>query len=372
MTVRAVAGRTVAVVCTAAILGLVGSSCIGPRSGPESLPSPPKGSDDGAVSSPSNSEIGELDASVAAGGASFPDAFYQAVGTDFNALAGRELVSYAKSGSSDGRQQLAAGTLDLGGSDSLPKPTETWPSPPLLFPTVAAPITVSYNLDGVDGLRLDQETLARIFQADITQWDDPAIAATNPGVDLPSHRITVVHRSDGSGTTNNFTTYMAKAAPGVWTLGSGDTVNWPEGTQGAEKNSGVAAVISQTAGSIGYVDLSDAVKADLDLASIRNRDGRFVGPTAKGTASAVDNAEIADDLSYDPLDAPGVDTYPITAPTYLLVLADQPNADIAATIRTYLRYLLSTGQDQALPLGYVPLSDELRERAYNQVDRIRG
>jgi len=355
------------VLVAVACVGLLATGC---SSGPDLDGATLTTSDSGGPTAPSDADISALTARVSGGGASFPDAFYQAVATDFNAIAGMELVTYAKSGSSDGRQQLAAGTLDLGGSDSLPKPTETWPSPLLLFPTVAAPITVSYNVDGVEDLRLSQDVLARIFQTEITRWDDPAIAADNPDADLPDERITVVHRSDGSGTTNNFTSYMAKAAPGVWTLGAGDTVNWSMTTQGAEKNSGVASVIRQTEGAIGYVDLADSVKADLDLASIRNRDGRFVGPTADGTASAVAHAEIADDLSYDPLDAPGADSYPITAPTYLLVLQSQSNPSIADTVRTYLRYLLTTGQDEALPLGYVPLSDELRSRAYDQVERM--
>ena len=355
------------VLVAVACVGLVTTGC---SSGPDIDGATPTTSEARGPAAPSNADISALTAKVSGGGASFPDAFYQAVATDFNAIAGHELVTYAKSGSSDGRQQLAAGTLDLGGSDSLPKPTETWPSQLLLFPTVAAPITVSYNIDGVEDLRLSQDTLAGIFQTKITRWDDPEIRSDNPDADLPDERITVVHRSDGSGTTNNFTSYLTEAAPEVWTLGAGDTVNWSMTTQGAEKNSGVASVIGQTEGAIGYVDLADAVKADLDLASIRNRDGRFVGPTADGTASAVAHAEIADDLSYDPLDAPGAGTYPITAPTYLMVLEDQPGPDTADTVRTYLRYVLTTGQDEALPLGYVPLSDELRRRAYDQVDQI--
>lgn len=311
-----------------------------------------------------------LTSRVSGGGASFPDAFYQAVDSDFNEIAGTELVTYAKSGSSDGRQQLAAGTLDLAGSDSLPKPTEAWSSPLLFFPTVAAPITVSYHLDGVEELRLRPDTIAGIFGARITTWDDPAIEADNPDADLPPTRITVVHRSDGSGTTNNFTSYLSKAAPSTWELGAGDSVNWPASTQGAEKNSGVAAVIGQTDGSIGYVDLSDAIKADLAFALVRNREGRFMAPTADGTASAVSHAVVAEDLTYDPLDAPGKDTYPITAPTYLLVLQGQSDPSRTETLRTYLRYVLTTGQDQARALGYVGLSPELRDKAYGQIERI--
>lgn len=321
---------------------------------------------------PSDSEIKALTAKVSGGGASFPDAFYQAVNTDFNGLAGSELVTYAKSGSSDGRKQLASGTLDYAGSDSLPKPEETWSSTLLFFPTVAAPITVSYNLEGVDTLQLSPDTVAKIFQGEITTWDDAAIKADNPDAKLPSTAITVVHRSDGSGTTNNFTKYLKSAAPTTWKLDSGDTVNWPASTQGAEKNSGVAAVIGQTAGSIGYVDLADAVKAKLTFASIKNADGEFVGPTAKATAEAVANAEVAADLTYNPLNASGKGSYAITAPTYILVLQTQADAAKATTLKTYLQYVLTTGQEQAATLGYVALPTELQQKAYDQIEKIGG
>jgi phosphate transport system substrate-binding protein len=321
---------------------------------------------------PSDSTIKALTAKIAGGGASFPDAFYQAVNTDFNGVATKELVTYAKSGSSDGRKQLAAGTLDFAGSDSLPKPEEKFPTPILFFPTVAAPITVSYNLDGVTKLQLSPDTIAKIFQAEITQWDDAAIKADNPGATLPATKITVVHRSDGSGTTSNFTKYLKAAAPTTWKLDSGDTVNWPAGTQGAEKNSGVAALIGQTAGAVGYVDLADAIKAKLTFASIKNSSGNFVAPTAAGVTSAVENAKVNPDLTYNPLNAPGADSYPITAPTYILVYATQTDAAKATTLKTYLQYVLTTGQTQAQPLGYVALPAELQQQAVDQIAKITG
>ncbi len=363
--------RLLAVIVVA--VGLVATACGGSE---ESGSSADDGSSttSGAAgpAAPSNADIEALTAKVAGGGASFPDAFYQAVDADFNGVAGSELVTYAKSGSSDGRKQLSSGTLDVAGSDSLPKPEETFPSQVLFFPTVAAPITVSYNLAGVDDLRLSADTVAGIFGGRITSWDDPAIEADNPDATLPATKITVVHRSDGSGTTNNFTKYLTAAAPDTWTLGSGDTVNWPAATQGAEKNSGVAALIGQTDGSVGYVDLADAIKADLTFASIKNAAGSFVAPSAAATEAAVANADVAEDLTYNPLNAPGADSYPITAPTYLLVTRTQSDAARAATLKTYLRYLLTTGQAQARKLGFVGLPDDLRQKAYDQVEEIGG
>lgn len=321
---------------------------------------------------PTDAEIKALTASIAGGGASFPDAFYQAVNTDFNGIAGSERVTYAKSGSSDGRSQLAAGTVDFAGSDSLPKDTETFPSTVLFFPTVAAPITVSFNLDGVTDLKLSPDTLAGIFQAEITTWDDEKIKADNPDADLPSTAITVVRRSDGSGTTNNFTKFLKAAAPDTWKLDSGDEVNWPASTQGAEKNSGVAEVIKQTAGAIGYVDLADAGKAGLTFADIENAEGEFVKPSAASVQAALSNAEVAENLTYNPLNAKGKGAYPITAPTFILVLETQSDAAKAETLKTYLKYVLTTGQAEAAATGYVALPEDLATKAVAQVDKIAG
>ncbi len=323
-----------------------------------------------AGEAPTDASIKALTASVSGGGASFPDSFYQAVNTDFNDVAGTERVTYAKSGSSDGRSQLSAGTVDFAGSDSLPKDGEVFPSTVLFFPTVAAPITVSFNLDGVTELQLSPDVIAGIFQAEITTWNDPKIAADNPDAELPATAITVVHRSDGSGTTNNFTKYLTAASPSVWTLGSGDEVNWPESTQGAEKNSGVAELIKQTAGAIGYVDLADAGKAGLSLASIQNSSGNFIAPSVEGVQAALEDATIEPNLTYNPLNGSGAKDYPITAPTFLLVLDKQADAAKATTIRTYLQYVLTTGQAQAAETGYVALPSSLAEKAIAQIDKI--
>lgn len=328
----------------------------------------------GAVAgTPTAEQIKALTAKIAGGGASFPDAFYQAVNTDFNGDAGKELVTYAKSGSSDGRKQLGQQTVTFAGSDSTAKPDETFAGGPILyFPTVAAPITVSYNLAGVTGLKLSADVLAGIMLGQIATWNDPKIAAENEGATLPATPIVVVHRSDGSGTTNNFTKYLVAAAPETWTLGSGDTVNWPANSQGAEKNSGVAQVIKQTAGAIGYVDLSDAAKAGLSLASLKNSSGNFVAPSVAGVQAALESAEIKPDLTYNPLNAPGAEAYPLTAPTWILTYASYPDAATVATLTTYLKYVLTTGQEQAQATGYVGIPSSLQTQALAQVDTIKA
>ena len=241
----------------------------------------------------------------------------------------------------------------------------------LYFPTVAAPITVSYNLEGVDELNLSPDVLAGIFQADITNWNDAKIAADNPGATLPDQAITVAHRSDGSGTTTNFTKYLDAAAPDTWTLGSGDTVEWPGSTQAGNGNNGVAQIITQTNGAIGYVDLSDAKASGLAFANIQNKDGEFVAPTLEGASAALAGAEIKDDLTYNPLNAAGAEAYPITAPTYLLVYVNQPNAEIGNALKGWINYLLTDGQALAADVDFAQLPASLQEKAVAQLDEIK-
>ena len=152
---------------------------------------------------------------------------------------------------------------------------------------MAGPIAVAYNLKGVDKLNLSADTIAKIFQAQITTWNDPAIKADNPGVTLPSTKITVVHRSDGSGTTSNFTKFLVAAAPTRWKLDAGETVNWPGSTQGGEKSTGVTAIIKGTDGAVGYVDLADAAKENLDVAAVKGSGSDFVKPTPDAASKAL-------------------------------------------------------------------------------------
>ncbi len=354
------------------IVALFAVACGGESSTSDSTTTAPGGSGSEVAGAPTDTDIKALTAKIAGGGASFPDAFYQAVNTDFNGVAGKELVTYAKSGSSDGHKQLGQQTLTFAGSDSVAKDGETFAGGEILyFPTVAAPITISYNLTGfTEKLQLSADTIAGIFEAKIATWNAPEIAADNPGVELPGTPIVVVHRSDGSGTTNNFTKYLKAAAPDTWTLDSGDTVNWPANTQGAEKNSGVAQLIKQTNGAVGYVDLADAAKAGLPFASVKNSAGNFVAPSAASVQAALESAEVKPDLTYNPLNAPGDQAYPITAPTWILTYVKYTDPAIVSSLQTYLRYVLTTGQAEAASVGYVGVPASLQEQAIAQVDKI--
>jgi len=318
-------------------------------------------------------DYASLSGTLNGSGSSFQDALQQTVKGEFEKEATGVTVNYAKSGSSAGKADLAGNTVQFAGTDSLIKDADL-PSftggEVLYFPIAAAPITVSYNLPEVEALQLSADVIAGIFQGEITSWDDAKIAADNPDATLPATPIAVVHRSDGSGTTSNFTKYLKKAAPSVWKLDSGDTVNWPATTQGAEKNSGVAAIISSTPGAVGYVDLADSVSAKLQRANVKNSAGSYAEPKLPGASAAMAGAEVAENLTFDPLNAEGEDAYPITSPTWVIVYKTQADATVADALKGYLNFMLTKGQELAPSVGYAPLPAELQEQAIAQLDEI--
>ena len=279
-------------------------------------------------------------------------------------------INYGGGGSGKGQTDLLNHLVDFAGTDSLPKNASAYTGGILYFPTVAAPITLSYNLSGVSSLTLSPTSIAKIFLGQIKSWNDPAIAADNPGVSLPSTSITPVHRSDGSGTTSNFTKYLSKAVPAVWTLGHGNTVAWPGG-QAASGNPGVASVIKQTSGAIGYVDFSTAKASGLTVASVKNSTGQAVAPSLAGASAAVGAATIAADLTYDPTDASAPSAYPITSPTWIIVYKTQTDATKTAILKAFLQYLLTTAQTTVAGQdNYAPLPQSLDQMALAQLNQL--
>ena len=324
----------------------------------------------GATTTPP-SEFASLSGTLKASGATFPDAFYQKALDGFATVAPDVDITYNAVGSGQGKKDFAAGLTDFGASDSLVKDTDGPVKGTYLYvPTVAAPITVSYNLSGVAKLQLSPDTLAKIFATTIKKWNDPAIVADNAGVTLPDKAITVVHRSDGSGTTGNFTKYLVAAGGASWTLGTGDTVAWPATTQGGEKNTGVAQLIKQSDGAIGYVDFADAKAAGLVFASIKNKDGQYVAASLDGATAAVAGATVADDLTYNPLNAPGATSYPITAPTYLLLKPTYTDAAKGKLVKGFVKWLLTDGQELAAGVNYSKLPAALQTKALAQLDKL--
>jgi phosphate transport system substrate-binding protein len=316
-------------------------------------------------------------ATVNGAGSSFQKAFDEAIIAKFQDANSKITVTYNPVGSGSGKSLLQTKNVDFAGTDSLPKAADLGKyqgGALLYFPTVAAPITISYHLGSVSKLRLSGTTLAKIFSLKVKKWDDPAIAADNPGVSLPSTAITVARREDGSGTTTNFTKFLDQVDPTDWTLGSGDTVEWaslPGTTRGGTKNGGVAQIVKQTDGAIGYVDLADATAAKLQIASVQNKSGSFVEPTVTSAAAAVANAKLNADLSYDPVNASGADAYPITSPTWIIAYEKQTSNAVGTALKTFLQFIYADGETLAPTVGYAALPSSFVQKATAQLSKLQ-
>ena len=283
-------------------------------------------------------------------------------------------INYGAGGSGKGRQDLADMVTDYAGSDAPFKDADLGKikgGEILYFPVMLGAITVSYNVDGVDKLQLSGETLGKIFQRDIKKWNDAAIAADNPGVKLPATDIVVAHRSDGSGTTENFTKYLDMASNGAWKLKSGSTVEWPADTQAGNGNAGVAQIVKATKGAIGYVDLSDAKASGLKYAALKNKAGKYVEPTTESTSAAGDGIEVKDNLTFWALDAGGDASYPITAQSWVIVYAKQTDKAKGEAVKKFIKYLVTDGQALLPEIDFAPLPQGLRDKAVAQLDRIQ-
>jgi phosphate transport system substrate-binding protein len=275
-------------------------------------------------------------------------------------------------GSGKGQTDLQANLVDFAGTDVAPAAADASKyqgGATLLFPTVAGPITLSYNLSGVTKLKLDGETTAKIFLGQITKWNDPAITALNSGVNLPDADIVPIHRSEPSGTTANFATFLKKAAPTIFTGTADKNFVFPGGKSDTG-NGGVVNDIKATPNSIGYADYSDAKAAALTFASVKNVDGKFVDASLDGATAAVAGATINADLSYDPLFATGAKAYPITSPTYLLVYKNQTDAAKGNALKSFLGFIYGDGQQIASTIDYAPLSSDLLSKSKAQLSDL--
>ena len=325
----------------------------------------------------STAPVVKLAATLNSSGATFPKAFYEEAIAAFMEKNKDVTINYAGGGSGKGRQDLADQVTDFAGSDGIVKDADK-PGYKggefLYFPTVVAPITVSFNVDGVDKLNLSPTIVAKIFQAEITKWNDPGIAAENAGAKLPDQAIVVAHRSDGSGTTENFTKFLDAAVgskgDGTWKLKAGSTVEWPASTQGADGNGGVAKVVKDTKGAVGYVDYSDAKAAGLKFASIKNAAGKFVAPTLEGASAGAEGAEVKADLTYFAGWAKGDNAYPIAAQTWILVYKKQTDKAKGQATKAFLEYLYADGQALAPKIDFAPLPKPLLEKAKAQLAMI--
>jgi phosphate transport system substrate-binding protein len=279
-------------------------------------------------------------------------------------------VNFNGVGSGAGVADLQTATVDFAGSDPALKAEDKkgMKGAVLQFPVAFGAITVSYNLPGVkSGLKLDGPTLANIFSGKIKTWNDPAIKALNSGTSLPSTAITVVHRSDSSGTTAGFTTYLSDVSPS-WksSIGSDKDVKWPVGT-GAAKNSGVAAAVKQTQGAVGYVEQAYALENNFTYAAIKNGSS-YVLPTIDNTSAAANGIQVPSDLGISTINSSGAGAYPIVSQTFLDVYKDpckdgKESTSTAKALKSFLGYAFGAGQ-QTLGSGgdklpYAPLPSAL-------------
>ena len=321
------------------------------------------------------SKFSGVTATLKGSGSTFQAPFDNASISALKAVLPSISISYGGGGSGQGKTDLSNQVVDFAGTDSLVKDADKGGYKGgafLYFPTVAAPITVSYNLSGVTGLKLDGPTIAKIYTGKITTWNDPAIAALNSGTTLPSDPITVCARAEASGTTSNFTKFLnssdptdfATAAtdqPTVWTLSS---------IQKAQGNGGVAACVKGKAGAVGYVDFSDAKQQNLTFAEVKNKNGEFVTASLDGAQKALAGATVAADLTYDPINAAGAGAYPITSPTWIIVYKTQTDANKSKALKALLTFIETDGQQLASASNYTALPTDLAAKALAQVDQI--
>ena len=272
-------------------------------------------------------------------------------------------VNYQSIGSGGGIAQIQAATVDFGASDKPLSGADLAKFGLGQFPVVIGGIVPVFNVPGVaaGALNLDGPTLANIFMGKVAKWNDPAIAALNPGLQLPDVKITVVHRSDSSGTPFNFTNYLSKVSP-EWksAVGEGTSVQWPAGI-GGKGNEGVAAYVKQIRGGVGYVEYAYALQNKLAHASLKNASGRFIQPDDKAFSAAAATADwkSAKDFNLIMTNAPGADAWPITATTWAIMYKHPKKAASSKAALDFFKWSFHNGQPQATQLDYVPLPESL-------------
>ena len=281
---------------------------------------------------------------------------------DYNKATGNQ-VNYQSIGSGGGIAQIKAKTVDFGSSDAPMKPAELAQFGLGQFPSVIGGVVPIVNLKGIapGAIRFTGPLLADIFLGKVNNWNDPAIAAINPGVPLPDRRITVVHRSDGSGTTFNWVNYLSKVSP-VWKakVGEGTSVKWPAGV-GGKGNEGVAAYTKQIPGAIGYVELSYALVNKLVYGAVKNKSGKFITPSIASFQAAAASADWANSKDFHLVmtDAPGADAYPIAATNFIIMYKKPKDVSRARQAREFFKWVYANGDAAATSLGYVPLPPAL-------------
>jgi phosphate transport system substrate-binding protein len=322
----------------------------------------------------------EVDVAVAADsitlqgtGATFPAPLYQKWFSEYNKLHPEVQVNYQALGSGAGVKQFQQGLVNFGASDAAMTDDEikAVKDGVVLLPMTAGSIVLSYNVpDGPTPLKLSREAYLGIFLGKIKSWDDPAIAKANPGAKLPSTPITVVTRSDGSGTTFVFTTHLSAISP-EWKAGpgAGKSVNFPVGVAG-KGNPGVTALIKQTPGAIGYVEYGYALQTRMPMAVLENHDGKYIAASLATGQNALATAQLPENLRVWIPDPQGAEAYPIVTYTWLLCYKKYQDPKIAETMKALVTYGLGEGQKDSEAMGYIPLPSKVVDKVKKAADQI--
>jgi phosphate transport system substrate-binding protein len=306
-------------------------------------------------------------------GATFPYPIYSKWFDEYAKVDPSVRFNYQSIGSGGGQKQITAQTVDFGASDG-PMSDENLAKTPgkiLHLPTVAGADVITYNLPGNPKLKLNSDAIVNLFLGNITKWNDPKIAALNPGVDLPDLPVIVVHRSDGSGTTYIFTDYLSSISP-VWadSVGKGTSVKWPVGI-GGKGNEGVAGQVKQLSGAVGYVELIYAKQNKMPYADVKNAAGNFITPSLDSVTAALATAKIPDDFRFSMVNAPGDKAYPISGATWLLVYERQKDAAKGKKLVEFLNWALTKGEGMASSLDYASLPESVQQRVLERIKIIK-
>jgi len=348
-------------------MGLTMSACT-PKSPDVATPT------DGAAAPAAPSGGGSI--SLSGAGASFPAPLYQRWFADYNKANPGTQISYQSVGSGAGIEQFLAGTVDFGATDAPLKPEERakfkakYNVDPIQVPLTGGSVVFAYNLEGVKDLKLSRAAYCGIAAGKITKWNDPAIAKANAGAKLPDTTIQFIHRSDGSGTTYQFTTHLKAACGATWTAGANKSISWPVGT-GAKGNEGVAAQIQQTPNSIGYVEYSYGKQTNLSMAAIENKSGKLIVPSPESGAEAFVGEKVPADLALTVADSPNPTAYPISGLTWLLIYPQSKDAAKQTALKEVIDWSLTTGKSTATELGYIPLEPELVAKVKEELTKVK-
>jgi len=308
-------------------------------------------------------------------GATFPAPMYKKWFYDYNKANPAVQISYTADGSGAGKKAIGVDmSVDFGASDGPMSDKEIADAKGgkiLHLPTVAGAVVITYNIEGSPLLKFDGPTIAGIYLGTIKKWNDKAIADQNPGVKLPDQFIAVVRRADGSGTTFIFSDYLSSVSKD-WAdkVGKGTAVNWPVGL-GGQGNDGVAGMVKQLPGSIGYVELIYAVQNKMKYADLKNAAGKYITASTDTVTEAMKTATIPDDYRFSMVNAPGDKSYPISGCTWLLVYQEQKDAAKGKALVDFLKWAYKNGEAEASSLNYAALAPELVDRVLKTIDTIK-